>query len=202
MAKKKKIIAKATKSIIKGAVNANTIREDLLQARAELARLRKENENLRQQVKTLSTASAKQRQRIKSQIGQLKAAEIKVASLKKALIKTAKVVKTIAERTTRPKIAFGKAALSKEQVFEIYRGVDYNHFWERVESVINVLTEEDAELLRRAKEHMANMSSEQIRTLIRIGGLRSTWYDSDAEWNATELLGYDLKGICLLILSY
>ena len=200
---KKKIIAKATKSIIKGAVNADTIRQDLLQARAELARLRKENENLKQQVKSLSTASAKQRQRIKSQIGQLKAAEVKVASLKKALIRTAKVAKTIAERErTKPKIAFGKAALSKEQVFEIYRGVDYNHFWERVESVIDVTTDEDAILLKKAKEYMANMSSEQIRTLIRIGGLRSTWYDSDSEWNASELSGYDLKGLCLLILSY
>lgn len=199
---KKKMIAKATKSIVKGAVNAETIRQDLLQARAELARLRKENENLKQQVKSLSTASAKQRQRIKSQIGQLKAAEVKVVSLKKALIRTAKVAKTIAERTAKPKIAFGKAALSKEQVFEIYRGVDYNHFWERVESVIDVVTDEDAILLKKAKEYMANMSSEQIRTLIRIGGLRSTWYDSDSEWNASELSGYDLRGLCLLILSY
>ena len=58
------------------------------------------------------------------------------------------------------------------------------------------------EVVKKAKEYMANMSSEQIRTLIRIGGLRSTWYDSDSEWNASELSGYDLRGLCLLILSY
>ena len=200
---KKKIIAKATKSIVKGAVNADTIRQDLLQARAELARLRKENENLKQQVKSLSTASAKQRQRIKSQIGQLKAAEVKVASLKKALIRTAKVAKTIAERErTKPKIAFGKAALSKEQVFEIYRGVNYNHFWERVESVIEPITQEDAILLHQAKLHMSSMSSEKIRMLIKLAGLRSTWYDSDPSWDAGELENYTVRDIHAIIMSY
>lgn len=199
---KKKIIAKATKSIVKGAVNADTIRKDLLQARAELARLRKENENLKQQVKSLSTASAKQRQRIKSQIGQLKAAEVKVASLKKALIRTAKVAKTIAERTRKPKIAFGKAALSKEQVFEIYRGVNYNHFWERVESVIEPITQEDFALLNEAKLHMSSMSSEKIRMLIKLAGLRSTWYDSDPSWDAGELENYSVRDIHAIIMSY
>lgn len=199
---KKKMIAKATKSIVKGAVNADTIRKDLLQARAELARLRKENENLKQQVKSLSTASAKQRQRIKSQIGQLKAAEVKVASLKKALIRTAKVAKTIAERTTKPKIAFGKAVLSKEQVFEIYRGVNYNHFWERVESVIEPITQEDFALLNEAKLHMSLMSSEKIRMLIKLAGLRSTWYDSDPSWDAGELENYSIRDIHAIIMSY
>lgn len=199
---KKKIIAKATKSIVKGAVNAETIRQDLLQARAELARLRKENENLKQQVKSLSTASAKQRQRIKSQIGQLKAAEIRIASLKKALLKTAKVATNIAEKITKSKIVFGKAKLSKEQVFEIYREVNYNRFWDRVESVLEPATPEDVVLLNQAKRHMSSMSSEKIRMLIKVADLRSTWYDSDPSWNAGELVNYTIRDIHAIIMSY
>ena len=206
---RKKAISKAVQSLVRSN-DAKAIRDALAQARAELARLQKENEGLKQKIKSLSSASAKQRQTIKSQKGQISAAKEKVTALKSALgkaniryrkqrAKTQLVSKELAEA----KQAFiKKPTLSKEQVFELYRQVDYNQFWARIESVMDFSGQQNQERLAEMKAHMAQMSSADIRDLIKIAGLRSTWYDSDAQWNENEVTQYDINGLYNMIMSY
>ena len=79
----KKSISRAAQNIIKG--GAIDIKKALQDATKELDKLRKENLSLKQQIKDLSTSNKKQRQKIKSQAGQLQAAQTKVQTLKKAV---------------------------------------------------------------------------------------------------------------------
>ena len=79
----KKSISRAAQNIIKG--GAIDIKKALQEANKELNKLKKENALLKQQIKDLSTTNKKQRQKIKSQAGQLQAAETKVQTLKKAV---------------------------------------------------------------------------------------------------------------------
>ena len=79
----KKSISRAAQNIIKG--GTVDIKKALQDATKEVNKLRKENLLLKQQIKYLSTANKQQRQKIKSQAGQLQAAETKVQTLKNAV---------------------------------------------------------------------------------------------------------------------
>ena len=79
----KKSISRAAQNIIKG--GAIDIKKALQEANKKLDKLKKENALLKQQIKYLSTSNKKQRQKIKSQAGQLQAAQTKVQTLKKAV---------------------------------------------------------------------------------------------------------------------
>ena len=79
----KKSISRAAQNIIKG--GAIDIKKALQEANKKLDKLKKENALLKQQIKDLSTSNKKQRQKIKSQAGQLQAAQTKVQTLKQAV---------------------------------------------------------------------------------------------------------------------
>ena len=79
----KKSISRAAQNIIKG--GTVDIKKALQEANKALDKLKKENQLLKQQIKDLSTSNKKQRQKIKSQAGQLQAAQTKVQTLKKAV---------------------------------------------------------------------------------------------------------------------
>ena len=199
----KKRTSKAVNRIIKGGANKELLQTELIEARARLSQLQRENDLLKQRVKNLSATTAKQRQIIKSKAGQVKSAQQTVQELQTALKKIVKATKQITNKIKQPKILFGKKpTLTKEQVFEIYRQIDYTRFWMRIESVIDFDSVEDREKLAEMKLHMAEMSSDNIRNLIRITELRSTWYDSDAQWNANELVKYDVDNLYNIIMSY
>ena len=199
----KKRTSKAVNRIIKGGANKELLQTELIEARARLSQLQRENDLLKQRVKNLSATTAKQRQIIKSKAGQVKSAQQTVQELQTALKKIVKTTKQLTKKIKQPKILFGKKpTLTKEQVFEIYRHIDYTRFWMRIESVINFDSVADREKLAEMKLHMAEMSSDNIRNLIRITELRSTWYDSDAQWNANELVKYDVDNLYNIIMSY
>ena len=201
----KKRTSKAVNKIIKGGANKELLQTELIEARARLSQLQRENDLLKQRVKSLSSTTAKQRQVIKSQMGQVKAAQQTVQELQTALKKITKATKQLTKTIKQPKLKTyigKKPTLTKEQVFEIYRQIDYTRFWMRVESVIDFDSVEDREKLAEMKLHMAEMSSEVIRDVIRIAGLQSTWYDSDDAWNANELVKYDVDNLYNIIMSY
>lgn len=199
----KKRTSKVVNRIIKGGANKELLQTELIEARARLSQLQRENDLLKQRVKSLSATTAKQRQIIKSKAGQVKSAQQTVQELQTALKKIKKATRQITKTIKSPKILFGKKpTLTKEQVFEIYRQIDYTRFWMRIESVIDFDSVEDREKLAEMKLHMAEMSSDNIRNLIRITELRSTWYDSDAQWNANELVKYDVDNLYNIIMSY
>lgn len=79
----KKSISRAAQNIIKG--GTVDIKKALQEANKALDKLKKENALLKEQIKNLSTSNKKQRQKIKSQAGQLQAAETKVQTLKNAV---------------------------------------------------------------------------------------------------------------------
>ena len=79
----KKSISRAAQNIIKG--GAIDIKKALQEANKALDKLKKENALLKEKIKYLSTSNKQQRQKIKSQAGQLKAAETKVQTLKNAV---------------------------------------------------------------------------------------------------------------------
>ena len=92
----KKSISRAAQNIIKG--GTVDIKKALQEANKALDKLKKENQLLKQQIKDLSTSNKKQRQKIKSQAGQLQAAQTKVQTLKKA-VKIEKVKRIKAQKT-------------------------------------------------------------------------------------------------------
>ena len=88
--------------------------------------------------------------------------------------------------------------LTKDQLFEMYRSSNFNRFWERIQMVIEISPEKLAEM----KQHMATWDSQKLRDMIRFLGLRSTWYDSDAEWNSSEVTRWDEKNLYQTIMVY
>ena len=125
----KKSISKAAQNIIKG--GTVDIKKALQEANKALDKLKKENALLKQQIKDLSTSNKKQRQKIKSQAGQLQAAQTKVQTLKKAVrIEKTKRIKAqkAAARLKTPKSPKPKSLidhLSKEERRKFYQSTIY-----------------------------------------------------------------------------
>ena len=125
----KKSISRAALKIIKG--GTIDIKKALQEANKKLDKLQKENLLLKQQIKNLSRQSKKQRQTIKSQAGQLQAAQTKVQTLQKAVkiektqrIKAEKAAaKLKAAKSPKPKSFIDH--LSKEQRRKFYQSTIY-----------------------------------------------------------------------------
>ena len=125
----KKSISRAAQNIIKG--GTVDIKKALQEANKELNKLRKENLSLKQQIKDLSTSNKKQRQKMKSQAGQLQAAKTKVQTLQKAVkiektqrIKAEKAAaKLKASKNLKPKSYIDN--LTKEERRQFYNSTLY-----------------------------------------------------------------------------
>lgn len=184
---------------------------DLLQllndAYARIKELEAQNMKLAKQVTKFKTQAKRERQRSSSLRGQLRAEQAKVESIK-ASIKVARGKQRAAEkraeaaeaqvRTVKNILKEIKPTLTKEQVFEMYRGSNFNRFWDRMTQVHQF----DPQKLQEMKNKMATWDSQKLRDIIRVAGWRSTWYDSDAEWNSSEVAGWDERNTYAFIMSY
>ena len=125
----KKSISRAAQNIVKG--GAIDIKKALQEANKKLDKLKKENALLKEKIKYLSTSNKQQRQKIKSQVGQLKAAETKVQTLKNAVkIEKRKRIKAqkAAARLRTPKNPKAKSYidhLSKADRRKLYQSTLY-----------------------------------------------------------------------------
>ena len=186
---------------------SNVAIDAIRKSNERVKQLEKEVEKLKRELAKYKTQNVQQRQRIKSLQGQLNAEKIKVTSLQKGLriqktkTKQARAQQREAEQET---VAIKQAIknitpkLTKDQLFEMYRSSNLTRFWERVQQVTEISPEKLAEM--QAK--MASWSCQQLRDIIRVGGWRSTWYDSDANWNSAELSGWDERNLYAFIMSY
>ena len=186
---------------------SNAIVDALKESNERVKQLEKEVERLKRELSKYKTQSAQQRQRIKSLQGQLSAEKVKVTSLQKGLrIQKSKARQARArqrkaeEETIALKTAIKNITpkLTKDQLFEMYRSSNFTRFWERVQQVTQI----DPQKLAEMQAKMASWSSQQLRDIIRVGGWRSTWYDSDADWNSAELSGWDERNLYAFIMSY
>lgn len=160
----------------------------------EIERLKKELKTTRSQLKQAKSTNKQLREESAKLVGKYNAAI-------KGLAKSQKEVSNFIKSKVQ------SVKMSKEQVFEMYRGINYSHFWDRVLSTIEWRsehwTEEEAQrALAEAQNRMSNWSSQKIREIIRLAELRSTWYDSDAQWNSSELTRYTAFSLHKLIMSY
>lgn len=186
---------------------SNVIADALKESNERVKQLEKEVEKLKRELSKYKTQSAQQRQRIKSLQGQLSAEKAKVTSLQKGIrVQKIRVKRAVArQRSAEKQTAAIKQAiknitpkLTKDQLFEMYRSSNLTRFWDRVQQVTEISPEKLAEM----KAKMASWSSQQLRDIIRVGGWRSTWYDSDANWNSSELSGWDERNLYAFIMSY
>lgn len=191
---------------LKGKTNQE-LQQLLEEAYARIEQLELQVKKQSKSLQKYKTSAAKARQQARSLEGSLKAEQAKVAALRKTL-KTQKVKVKKAEKrqkaaeaevaTVKNLIKQIKPTMSREQVFELYKVSNQNRFWERMTSVHQF----DPEKLAEMQQKMATWDSQKLRDIIRIAGWRSTWYDSDAEWNASELAGWDERNTYAFIMSY
>ena len=187
---------------------SNTIVDALKASNERVKQLEQEVAKLKKELSKYKTQSAQQRQRAKSLQGQLSAARAKVVSLQKGLkiqkrrVKQAEAKQVEAERETqkvKDLIREIKPKMTRDQLFEFYRSSNLERFWERVEQVHPNI---DPQKLLEMKARMAQWSSQRLRDVVRMAGWRSTWYDSDAAWNSSELTGWDERNLYAFIMSY
>lgn len=160
----------------------------------EIERLKRELKTTRSQLKQAKSTNQQLREESVKLVGKYNSA---IKGLTKSQTEVSNFIKSKVQ----------SVKMSKEQIFEMYRGINYSHFWERVLSTIEWKsehwTEEQAQrALAEAQERMSNWSSQRIREIVRLAELRSTWYDSDAQWNSSELTRYTAFSLHKLIMSY
>ena len=192
--------------LLKGKSNQE-LEQLLEEAYERIATLEKRNKESVRAITKYKQSAKQQRQRAASLAGQLKAEKAKVVALQRSI----KVQKTKA-RVARKKQAVAEAQvkavkniikqiqpkLTKEQVFEMYRNSNQERFWDRMTQVHQF----DPKKLQEMKAKMATWDSQKLRDIVRVAGWRSTWYDSDAEWNASEVTGWDERNLYAFIMSY
>lgn len=193
--------------ILKGKTNQELI-QLLEEAYARIEQLEKKNQQSIKAITKYKQSSARQqRERTASLEGQLKAEKIKVEALKKTLKKQktktreARKKQVVAEKevkAVRSVIKQIKPKLTKEQVFEMYRNSNQERFWDRMTQVHQF----DPQKLAEMQARMSKWDSQKLRDIVRVAGWRSTWYDSDAEWNASEVAGWDERNLYAFIMSY
>lgn len=169
--------------------------------------LEEQNKKLAREVSKYKTQAKRERQRSSSLRGQLKAEQAKVETLRSS-IKTIRIKTRAAQRkaeaaeaevrTIKNILKEIQPTLTREQVFEMYRTSNLDRFWARLLQV----HEFDPEKLEEMRAKMATWDSQKLRDIIRVAGWRSTWYDSDAEWNASEVAGWDERNLYAFIMSY
>ena len=179
----------------------------LTDAYAKIAELEARNRKLEREMSKFKTQAKRERQISSSLRGQLQAEQSKVQLLKstiktarsqaKAAIKRAEAAEAEV-RTVRNILKEVKPKLSREQLFEMYRDSNLARFWQRMMQ----LHDYDPDKLAEMQEKMSKWSSQKLRDMIRVMGLRSTWYDSDAQWNSTEASGWDERNLYAFIMSY
>ena len=203
----KKSISRAAQNIIKG--GTVDIKKALQEANKALDKLKKENALLKEQIKNLSTSNKKQRQKIKSQAGQLQAAETKVQTLKNAVKierrKRIKAQKAAAKLRTpkSPKSPKPKSFidnLPKEERRKLYQATIYvpqfarrlqQHYGEKWKQewtfdVIRVLNQLDPNL---------------VKELIYALDLKKTYWESE-QYFADESTDWEAEYVYKTIMSY
>ena len=200
----KKSISRAAQNIIKG--GAIDIKKALQEANKKLDKLKKENALLKQQIKYLSTSNKQQRQKIKSQAGQLQAAQTRVQTLQKAVkiertkrIKAQKAAaKLKAPKSPKPKSFIDN--LPKEERRKIYQSTIYTpqfarrlqqHYGEKWKQewtfdVIRVLNQLDPNL---------------VKELIYALDLKKTYWESE-QYFADESTDWEAEYVYKTIMSY
>lgn len=192
--------------ILKGKTNQELI-QLLEEAYARIEQLEKKNQQSIKAITKYKQSARQQRERTASLEGQLKAEKIKIEALKKTLkrqkakTREARKKQVVAEKevkAVRSVIKQIKPKLTKEQVFEMYRNSNQERFWDRITQVHQF----DPQKLAEMKARMSTWGSQKLRDIVRVAGWRSTWYDSDAEWNASEVAGWDERNLYAFIMSY
>ena len=203
----KKSISRAAQNIIKG--GTVDIKKALQEANKALDKLKKENALLKEQIKNLSTSNKKQRQKIKSQAGQLQAAETKVQTLKNAVkierrkrIKAQKAAAKLrtpkSPKSPKPKSFIDK--LPKEERRKLYQATIYvpqfarrlqQHYGEKWKQewtfdVIRVLNQLDPNL---------------VKELIYALDLKKTYWESE-QYFADESTDWEAEYVYKTIMSY
>lgn len=200
----KKSISRAAQNIIKG--GAIDIKKALQEANKELDKLKKENALLKQQIKDLSTYSKKQRQKIKSQAGQLKAAQTKVQTLQKAVkiekVKRIKAQKAAAglktPKSPKPKSFIDN--LSKADRRKLYQSTLYvPQFARRLQEHYGEAwkTEWTFDVIRVLNQLDPNLVKELIIAL----DLEKVYYESD-QYYADAGIGWEAEYVYKTIMSY
>lgn len=200
----KKSISRAAQNIIKG--GAIDIKKALQEANKELDKLRKENLSLKQQIKNLSTSNKKQRQTIKSQAGQLKAAETKVQTLQKAVkiekVKRIKAQKAAAglktPKSPKPKSFIDN--LSKPDRRKLYQTTLYvPQFARRLQEHYGGewKTEWTIDVIRVLNQLDPNLVNELIVAL----DLEKVYYESDQYYEDAGI-GWEAEYVYKTIMSY
>lgn len=201
---KKKSVSFAASLLHKG---QSELVQMLQEAYRKIAELQRRNVVLEREASKYKTQAAQQRQRAKSLSGRLKAQQAKVETIRSVMKSQKNKIKAAVKKAKKAeaelkelKLSFGriKPTLTKEQLFELYKSSDQNRFWERMTSVHQF----DAQRLAEMQAKMSTWSSQKLRDIIRVAGWRSTWYDSDAEWNASEVAGWDERNLYAFIMSY
>ena len=200
----KRSISRAAQNIIKG--GAIDIKKALQEANKSLDKLKKENALLKEKIKNLTTANKKQRQKIKSQAGQLQAAETKVQTLKQAVkiekVKRIKAQKAAAKlkapKSPKPKSFIDN--LPKEDRRKIYQSTIYvpqfarrlqQHYGEKWKQewtfdVIRVLNQLDPNL---------------VKELIYALDLKKTYWESE-QYFSDESTDWEAEYVYKTIMSY
>ena len=203
----KKSISRAAQNIIKG--GTVDIKKALQEANKALDKLKKENALLKEQIKNLSTSNKKQRQKIKSQAGQLQAAETKVQTLKNAVKierrKRIKAEKAAAKLETpkTPKSPKPKSFidnLPKEERRKIYQSTIYvPQFARRLQQHFGEAWKQEwtFDIIRVLNQLDPNLVKELIYAL----DLKKTYWESE-QYFADESTDWEAEYVYKTIMSY
>ena len=192
--------------LLKGKSNQE-LEQLLEEAYERIAALEKRNKESVRAITKYKQSAKQQRQRAASLAGQLKAEKAKVVALQRSIkvqktkVRAARKKQAVAEaqvKAVKNIIKQIQPKLTKEQVFEMYRNSNQERFWDRMTQVHQF----DPKKLQEMKAKMATWDSQKLRDIVRVAGWRSTWYDSDAEWNASEVTGWDERNLYAFIMSY
>ena len=203
----KKSISRAAQNIIKG--GTVDIKKALQEANKALDKLKKENALLKEQIKNLSTSNKKQRQKIKSQAGQLQAAQTKVQTLKNAVKierrKRIKAQKAAAKLRTpkSPKSPKPKSFidnLPKEERRKIYQSTIYvPQFARRLQQHYGDKWKQEwtFDIIRVLNQLNPNLVKELIYAL----DLKKTYWESE-QYFADESTDWEAEYVYKTIMSY
>lgn len=200
----KKSISRAAQNIIKG--GTVDIKKALQEANKALDKLKKENALLKQQIKNLSTSNKQQRQKIKSQAGQLQAAQTKVQTLQKAVkIEKRKRIKAqkAAAKLRTPKSPKPKSFidnLSKADRRKLYQSTLYvPQFARRLQEHYGEAwkTEWTMDVIRVLNQ----LDPNTVREIIVALDLEKVYYESD-QYYADAGIGWEAEYVYKTIMSY
>ena len=200
----KKSISRAAQKIIKG--GTVDIKKALQEANKALDKLKKENALLKEQIKNLSTSNKKQRQKIKSQAGQLQAAQTKVQTLQQAVkIEKTKRIKAqkAAAKLKTPKSPKPKSFidnLPKEDRRKIYQSTIYvPQFARRLQEHYGEAWKQEwtFDVIRVLNQLDPNTVKELIYAL----DLKKTYWESD-QYYADETTDWEAEYVYKTIMSY